>query len=145
MKNRNGLAKKTCWQNTLEFNAKKESGYLHFNDLECSFFQFLRIKINSALEIENALHWSLDTIFHGDELALSDRNAALNQSVLNKACLSLLSKLSDLKGGTQKISRKRLRMIFGWSFNDAMSEALTLMDPYTLARSVVITPRKKRG
>jgi len=100
--------------------------------------------IRAHWNIENALHWNLDTVFHEDDLALSDRNAALNQSILNKACLSLLSKLSDLKGGTQKISKRRLRKMFGWNFNDSLSEALTLMDPLTFARSVQIQPRKPK-
>lgn len=99
--------------------------------------------IRAHWSIENSLHWSLDTVFHEDYLALSDRNAALNQSVLNKACLSLLKKLSDLKGGKEKISKKRLRMMFGWNFNQAMSEALVLMDPVTFAKSVEIIPNKK--
>lgn len=100
--------------------------------------------VRAHWNIENGLHWNLDTVFHEDNLALSDRNAALNQSILNKACLSLLSKLSDLKGGTQKISKGRLRKMFGWNFNDSMSEALSLMDPFTFARAVQIQPRKSR-
>jgi predicted transposase YbfD/YdcC len=98
--------------------------------------------IRSHWMIENSLHWSLGTTFREDDMALSDRNAALNQSILNKACLSLYKKMSDLIGGTQKISKKRLRKIFGWNFNDAMSQALTLMDPATFAKSVEIIPRK---
>ena len=98
--------------------------------------------IRAHWNIENGLHWNLDTVFHEDDLALSDRNAALNQSILNKACLSLLSKLSDLKGGTQRISKRRLRKIFGWNFNDAMSEALALMDPATLAKAVQVQPKR---
>lgn len=98
--------------------------------------------IRSHWMIENSLHWNLDTTFREDDMALSDRNAALNQSILNKACLSLYKKMSDLIGGTQKISKKRLRKIFGWNFNDAMSQALTLMDPPTFAKSVEIIPRK---
>jgi predicted transposase YbfD/YdcC len=100
--------------------------------------------IRAHWNIENSLHWHLDTVFHEDALALSDRNAALNQSILNKACLSLLKKLSDLKGGTQKISKKRLRMMFGWNFNQSMAEALALMDPKTFAKSVEIIPRKSK-
>ncbi len=100
--------------------------------------------IRAHWNIENSLHWSLDTVFHEDYLALSDRNAALNQSILNKACLSLLKKLSDLIGGTQKISKKRLRRMFGWNFNQSMAQALTLMDPVTLAKSVEIIPKKTK-
>ena len=100
--------------------------------------------IRAHWNIENSLHWSLDTVFHEDYLALSDRNAALNQSILNKACLSLLKKLSDLIGGTQKISKKRLRMMFGWNFNQSMSQALTLMDQATFAKSVEIIPKKTK-
>jgi len=98
--------------------------------------------IRSHWNIENSLHWNLDTTFGEDNMSLSDRNAALNQSILNKACLSLYKKMSDLIGGTQKISKKRLRKIFGWNFNDAMSQALTLMDPPTFAKSVEIIPKK---
>ncbi|MFA7117710.1 MAG: ISAs1 family transposase [Sphaerochaetaceae bacterium] len=100
--------------------------------------------IRAHWNIENGLHWNLDTVFREDYLALSDRTAALNQSILNKACLSLYKKMSDLIGGTQKISRKRLRRIFGWNFNDAMSQALTLMDPTTFAKSVEIMPKKAK-
>ncbi|MPM44940.1 hypothetical protein SDC9_91622 [bioreactor metagenome] len=100
--------------------------------------------IRAHWNIENGLHWNLDTVFREDYLALSDRTAALNQSILNKACLSLYKKMSDLIGGKQRISKKRLRKIFGWNFNDAMSQALTLMDPPTFAKSVEIIPRKAR-
>jgi len=93
---------------------------------------------------ENGLHWGLDTVFREDDMTLSDRNAALNQSILNKACLALYAKMSNLIGGTQRISKKRLRKIFGWDFSGAMSQALTLMDPPTFARSVEILPRKAR-
>ena len=100
--------------------------------------------IRSHWMIENGLHWHLDTVFHEDSMALSDRNAALNQSILNKACLSLYKRLSDLKGGKEKISKTRLRKIFGWNFNDAMSQTLTMMDPRTFAKSVEITPKKAK-
>ncbi|NCB35599.1 MAG: ISAs1 family transposase [Clostridia bacterium] len=100
--------------------------------------------IRSHWNIENSLHWALDTVFHEDDMALSDRNAALNQSILNKACLALYAKMSNLIGGTQKISKKRLRKIFGWDFSGAMSQALALMDPPTFARSVEIIPRKAK-
>jgi predicted transposase YbfD/YdcC len=100
--------------------------------------------IRSHWGIENSLHWTLDTVFHEDDMTLSDRGAALNQSILNKACLSLYAKMSNLIGGTQKISKKRLRKIFGWDFSGAMSQALALMDPPTFARSVEIIPRKAK-
>ncbi len=100
--------------------------------------------IRSHWGIENSLHWNLDTVFHEDDMTLSDRGAALNQSILNKACLALYAKMSNLIGGKQKISKKRLRKIFGWDFSGAMSQALALMDPPTFARSVEIIPRKAK-
>jgi len=100
--------------------------------------------IRSHWNIENGLHWQLDTVFREDDMTLSDRNAALNQSILNKACLSLYKRLSDLMGGKEKISKKRLRKIFGWNFNDALSRTLSLMDPSTFAKSVEIAPKKAR-
>jgi predicted transposase YbfD/YdcC len=100
--------------------------------------------IRSHWNIENGLHWNLDTVFHEDSMALSDRNAAHNQDLLNKACLSLYKRLGDLMGGKEKISKRRLRKIFGWNFNDAMSRTLTLMDPATFAKSVEIIPKKSK-
>jgi len=100
--------------------------------------------IRSHWNIENSLHWNLDTVFREDSMALSDRNAALNQDLLNKACLSLYKRLSDLMGGKEKISKRRLRKIFGWNFNDAMSKTLTLMDPSTFAKAVEIIPKKNK-
>ncbi|NBK22618.1 MAG: hypothetical protein EOM68_11380 [Spirochaetia bacterium] len=75
---------------------------------------------------------------------MSDKTAALNQSLLNKACLSLYKKMSDLIGGTQKISLRRMRKIFGWNFNETMSQALTLMDSATFAKSVEIIPKEAK-
>jgi len=99
--------------------------------------------IRAHWKIENGLHWHLDTVFHEDSMELSDRNAALNQDLLNKACLSLYKRLSDLIGGKEKISKRRLRKIFAWNFNEAMSKTLTMMDPSTFAKSVEITPKKR--
>ena len=95
-------------------------------------------------KIENGLHWHLDTVFHEDSMELSDRNAALNQDLLNKACLSLYKRLSDLIGGKEKISKRRLRKIFAWNFNEAMSKTLTIMDPSTFAKYIEIRPKKKK-
>ncbi|MBK5200592.1 MAG: hypothetical protein JJE21_03565 [Spirochaetaceae bacterium] len=100
--------------------------------------------IRAHWNIENSLQWNLDTVFHEDAMTLSDRNAAFNQDLLNKACLSLYKRLSDLIGGKEKVSKRRLRKIFGWTFNDAMSRTLTLMDPSTFAKSVEIIPRKAK-
>jgi predicted transposase YbfD/YdcC len=100
--------------------------------------------IRAHWNIENGLHWHLDTVFHEDSMELSDRNAALNQDLLNKACLSLYKRLSDLIGGKEKISKKRLRKIFAWNFNEALSKTLTMMDPNTFAKSVEIIPKKRK-
>lgn len=100
--------------------------------------------IRAHWNIENGLHWHLDTLFHEDYMALSDRNAALNQDLLNKACLSLYKRLSDLIGGKEKISKRRLRKKFGWNYHGMMSQLLTLMDPATFAKSVQIIPKKAK-
>lgn len=94
--------------------------------------------IRAHWNIENSLHWLLDTVMMEDDLMLSDRNAALNQSLMNKACLSLYKKLSMLIGGKERISKKRLRKKFGWNFKGMCSQMLTLMDPLTLSRAIEI-------
>jgi predicted transposase YbfD/YdcC len=94
--------------------------------------------------VENSLHWMLDTVFLEDEVQLSSRTAALNQSILNKACLSLYKKLSDLVDKKEKRSKKRWRKMFGWSFEDMLGQMLTLMDPLTLARTIEVTDKVKK-
>gem|GEM_PF-3308811 len=86
----------------------------------------------------------LDTVFLEDEVQLSSRTAALNQSILNKACLSLYKKLSDLVDKKEKRSKKRWRKMFGWSFEDMLGQMLTLMDPLTLARTIEVTDKVKK-
>ena len=100
--------------------------------------------IRAHWNIENGLHWQLDTVFREDGMALSDRSAALNQDLLNKACLSLYKRLSDLIGGKERISKRRLRKRFGWNYQGMMGQLLTLMDPATFARSVQIIPKKTK-
>ena len=94
--------------------------------------------------IENSLHCNLDKVFQEDYMILSDRNAAFNQDLLNKACFSLYKRLSDLIGGKEKISKRRLRKMFGWNFNDEMSRTMTMMNPSTFAKSVEIIPKKAK-
>lgn len=100
--------------------------------------------IRSHWQIENGLHWCLDTVFYEDSMALSNRRAALNKDLLNKACLSLYKRLSDIIGGKEKIGKKRLRRMLGWDFSDAMSQTLTMLDPRTFAKSVEIKPKKAK-
>ncbi len=100
--------------------------------------------IRAHWNIENGLHWQLDTVFREDDMALSDRSAALNQDLLNKACLSLYKRLGDLIGGKERISKRRLRKRFGWNYHGMMSQLLTLMDPATFAKSVQIIPKKAK-
>ena len=58
---------------------------------------------------------------------LFDRNAALNQRLLNKAGLSLYKKLTMLIGGKERISKRRLRKKFGWNFQGMCSQMLTTL------------------
>ena len=61
-------------------------------------------KTKFRFEIENGLHWYLDMVFHEDAMALTDRNVALNQSILNKACL-LSTRGWTLRGGRKRSAR----------------------------------------
>lgn len=94
--------------------------------------------------VENPLHWMLDTVFLEDEAQLGSRTAALNQSILNKACLSLYKKLGDLVDKKEKRNKKRWRKMFGWSFEDMLGQMLTLMDPLTLTRTIGVTDKVRK-
>jgi predicted transposase YbfD/YdcC len=70
--------------------------------------------IRSHWEIENNLHWHLDTSMREDASLVSDRTAAINLSTIRKVCLSFLKimqKAFPEKGTSIKSSRKRI----GWN------------------------------
>ncbi len=71
--------------------------------------------IRAHWNIENGLHWQLDTVFREDDMALSDRSAALNQDLLNKACLSLSAAWRFI-GGKERISKRPQRKRYGWNY-----------------------------
>jgi len=96
--------------------------------------------------VENKLHWSLDTVMYEDFLSITDRTAALNRSIINKICVSLYTRLQELKseGKKEKPSKKVLRKMFGWNFSDMVREMLLLLDPEALQECLTIVPRKKK-
>lgn len=98
--------------------------------------------IRAHWEVENGLHWFLDTVMHEDTMTLSDKVASTNRSIINKMCLSLYKRMLELTGKKGTISKKSLRKGFGWDFTKLMTQALTLLDPLTFSRVVTIEQKK---
>lgn len=89
-------------------------------------------------------HWYLDTVMKEDELRTTDRNAALNISIMNKAILSLYKRFGELLNAKEKVSKKRIRLMFSWDYKGMLAKLLALFDEKTLRDALVITPRKPK-
>ncbi len=90
--------------------------------------------------IENNLHWCLDTIFHEDDMHIVDRVAATNQSIINKAALSVCKVMEDLLRTKHKSVRRR-RKGFGWNFTESMSMMLALLDEKSFEKAIMVTKK----
>jgi len=89
-------------------------------------------------------HWYLDTVMKEDDLRTTDRNAALNISIMNKAILSLYKRFGELLNAKEKVSKKRIRLMFSWDYKGMLAKLLALFDEKTLRDALVITPRKPK-
>lgn len=63
--------------------------------------------------IENKLHWCLDTVFHEDGMHIVDRQAATNQSIINKAALSICKLMEELLGKNKKVLEVDVNLLVG--------------------------------
>lgn len=90
--------------------------------------------------VENRLHWCLDTVFHEDGMHIADRNAATNQSIINKAALTLCRLVEEFVGKKQKSIRRR-RKVFGWDFEGELALMLSFLDEKTFNRIFTVTPK----
>ena len=90
--------------------------------------------------IENNLHWLLDTAFHEDGMHIADRNAATNQSIINKAALQVCKLAEDLSGRKQRSVRRR-RKSFGWAFETNLAMLLSLMDEKSFYKAFSISAK----
>ncbi|MFA5426569.1 MAG: ISAs1 family transposase [Bacteroidales bacterium] len=86
--------------------------------------------------IENNLHWMLDTVLREDECQVVDRQAANNLSSIKKTCLSLYKLYKSLT--PKKMSVRSTKKVFGWAFEDALAQVLTLCDEKTLRKALMV-------
>lgn len=90
--------------------------------------------------IENKLHWCLDTVFHEDGMHIVDRQAATNQSIINKAALSICKLMEELLGKKQKSIRGR-RKSFGWNFEYSMALMLSLINEKAFEKALIVNAK----
>ena len=95
--------------------------------------------------VENRLHNGLDTVFMEDLLSDADRNAAMNRDALCKACLSVIRKYQDIKGYKGELSKRGLRKMMGWGFEQQLAEYVTLLDPKAIEECLIVNPKEKKG
>ena len=95
--------------------------------------------------MENRLHNGLDTVFMEDLLSDADRNAAMNRDALCKACLSVIRKYQDIKGYKGELSKRGLRKMMGWGFEQQLAEYVTLLDPKAIEECLLVKPKEKKG
>ena len=88
------------------------------------------------------MHWNLDTVFGEDMMALTDKTAVTNKSIINKMCLALYSRIQQMTEKKERISKRSMRKGFGWAFEDMMKQALIMLDPAALKKCLTITTKK---
>jgi predicted transposase YbfD/YdcC len=79
--------------------------------------------IRGHWSIENLLHWHLDANFWEDAIAIVDRVAFQNLSLMNKMALSVLKLIAPLLKCSVRLSRKHI----GWNV-DALIETFRVLD-----------------
>ncbi len=67
-------------------------------------------KLRAHWSIENALHWTLDVVFHEDASRIRSRGGVTNLAALRKLALSLLKLEQSRPGKSVAMKRKRA----GW-------------------------------
>lgn len=98
--------------------------------------------IRNHWSVENKLHWNLDTVLGEDMMALTDKTAVANKSIINKMCLALYSRIQQMTEKKDRISKRSMRKGFGWAFEDMMKQALIMLDPAALKKCLTITTKK---
>ncbi|MDR2828235.1 MAG: ISAs1 family transposase [Acholeplasmatales bacterium] len=87
--------------------------------------------IRAHWEIENNLHWYLDTLFKEDNISIVNSKSITNFSILNKMCLTLLKYAKPLVHNN-KYSLKTLRKSFTWGMEEELINILSHIDDYKL-------------
>lgn len=91
-------------------------------------------------------HWFLDTVMKEDEVALTDRQAATNYSILLKSILALYKRIGQMThDGSKTVSMARIRRMFMFNFDEMMAKMLAMFDEQTLTEALVPAAGKKKA
>lgn len=111
-----GVVKKTSEEN----NIKKVEMRYYISSLFIDIELFSN-SIRNHWSVENKLHWHLDFTFKQDNNTTSNKKALLNLELINKFCLSILSKIKPFYNN---ISLRRIRKIISYQFEKSLVDIM---------------------
>ena len=84
------------------------------SDIDSKYIEQLSKVIRSEWQIENNLHWYLDTVFKKDSNKSYIENSQKNLNIIRKFCLAIIKQIKD----EYKLSVNSIRQILGMNFEN---------------------------
>lgn len=94
----------------------------YISNLSAECIDIISKAIRSEWNIENNLHWYLDTVFKEDESTAFVRNTQKNLNIIRKFALALLKNYKE----KTKLSMNSIRFMISGSFEKTISDILTI-------------------
>lgn len=84
------------------------------SDIDSKYIEQLSKVIRSEWQIENNLHWYLDTVFKEDSNKSYIENSKKNLNIIRKFCLAIIKQIKD----EYKLSVNSVRQVLGMNFEN---------------------------
>ena len=84
------------------------------SDIDSKYIEQLSKVIRSEWQIENNLHWYLDTVFKEDSNKSYIENSQKNLNIIRKFCLAIIKQIKD----EYNLSVNSVRQILGMNFEN---------------------------
>ena len=82
------------------------------SDIDCKYVEQLSNVIRSVWQIENNLHWYLDTVFREDANKSYKNESQKNLNIIRKFCLGIIKQIKSLYNQSVNSVRQILSMCF---------------------------------
>ncbi|MEG1647366.1 MAG: ISAs1 family transposase, partial [Bacilli bacterium] len=119
--NINWITKKEKWMGLKSIgyikkyiNDKLSEERYFISDIDCKYVEQLSKVIRSEWQIENNLHWYLDTVFKEDANKSYIENSQKNLNIIRKFCLGIIKQIKD----EYKLSVNSVRQILSMDFEN---------------------------
>lgn len=106
----NGLKSIGCAKKYINNKLTEERYFI--SDIDCKYVEQLSNVIRSEWQIENNLHWYLDTVFREDSNKSYKNESQKNLNIIRKFCLGIIKQIKSLYNQSVNSVRQILSMCF---------------------------------